>query len=219
MDERRVGWHGLRRVCRRRQNRDVHREVKPTQTRTLAGESRETGGGRAGLRGEVRREVKDFNGTRPEGQLLDFRPPGRDRGEVRIAKVGRDGCVEYEAMEVDEARKRGERGEREMELGREGGVVEGLAETGEDFEGQICQGGMCPFGEDGKRRCPRIDGTRLKVGLQVQRAQFACWKVREKRLGGSWRRADSEGLKGSEECGIRTGRYQCLGQVGYVYTI
>jgi hypothetical protein len=92
-----------------------------------------------------------------------------------------------------------------MEL-REGGVVESLAEAGEDFEGQVREAGVCAFGEDGERGCPGIDRTRLEVGLQVQRAQFARWKVREKRLCGIWRRANSEFSKGGEECGIRTGR-------------
>ena len=123
---------------------------------------------------------------------------------------------------MDEAREWRERGEGEMELGREGGVVvleEDFAEAGQDFEGKVCQGGMRPFGEDSEDGRPGIDGARLEVGFQVQSAQFARRKVREERLCGGRRRADSEGSKGREESGIRTGGNQSLVQVGYVYGI
>jgi hypothetical protein len=109
----------LQRVGRRWENRVVHREAEPAQTRALCGEGREAYGRRAGLHRKVRREVEDLNGTGPEGQFLDFGPPAREGREVAIAQVGRDRRVEYEAAQVDEAREWGERGEREVELGRE----------------------------------------------------------------------------------------------------
>ena len=138
MGEHRVGGHDQGRVGRRWQSPDVHREAEPAQTRALCGERREASGRRAGLHGKVRREVEHLDGTGPEGQFLDFEPPARDGREVAIAQVGRDRRVEYEAAQVDETREWGERSEREMELGREGGcVVKGLAEAGQDFEGKI----------------------------------------------------------------------------------
>ncbi len=124
-----MGGYDLRRVCGWGQHRDVHREAELAQTRALCREDREAGGGRAGLCREIRGEVEHFHRAGPKRQFLDLRPPARDGREVGVAQVGRDGCVEYEAAQVGEEGKWGERGEREVQLWGEG-VVERLAEAG-----------------------------------------------------------------------------------------
>ena len=159
---------------------DVHRQTKQAQTRAARGEDGQGGGGgRARRRRKVGRQVESVDGTRPQGELLDFGPPACDCREVCIAQIWWDGRVEREAAQVSETREWGKRGEGDVKLRREG-VLERLTETSQGLEGKVGQGRMGLLGEDSQRGRPGVDRAGFRVRLQVDGVQPALWKVREK---------------------------------------
>ena len=115
---------------------------------------------------------------------------------------------------MGETGERGEGREGDVELWGQVGLVERLAEDRLGLEGEVGQGRMGLFRQDGERGRPGIDGAELQVGFQVHGAQSAVAsaavavvvvaarrKVREKNLSGRRGRADPEGAKGGEEGG------------------
>jgi hypothetical protein len=75
---------------------------------------------------------------------------------------------------VGETGERGQGREGDVELRGQVGVVERLAEARLAFEGEVGQGQVGPFCEDGERGRPGINGAELEVGFQVHGAQSAA---------------------------------------------